>query len=135
MKKILFPTDGSKTANAALDFAIDIAKQEKGRIMVVFVADTTTDAYKAKKALIKAAGKKILEETEKKLEKKRIKVQTKLLEGNPKKEIVKAAKKLKADMIIMGTHGIGVLERTILGSVADAVVRSCHCPVVLVPHV
>ena len=115
MKKILFPTDGSETSQKAMDFAIDIAKQEKGKIIAVFVADTSTDAYKAKKVLIKGVGKKILEETEKKLKKKRISVATKLLEGTPKKEIPKVAKKMKVNMIVMGTHGHGTLMDAMMG--------------------
>lgn len=52
--------------------------------------------------------------------------------GNPAIEIVKAAKADKAHLIIMGTHGHGVLGRMLMGSVAQRVVSQCDVPVLLV---
>lgn len=52
--------------------------------------------------------------------------------GSPGVEIVKLAKKEKAHMIVMGTHGHGILGRALLGSVAHNVLTSCEIPVLLV---
>jgi nucleotide-binding universal stress UspA family protein len=52
--------------------------------------------------------------------------------GNPAIEIVKAAKADKAHLIVMGTHGHGVLGRMLMGSVAQRVVAQCDVPVLLV---
>ncbi|MBI2216941.1 MAG: universal stress protein [Candidatus Rokubacteria bacterium] len=55
--------------------------------------------------------------------------------GTPHVEIVKAARDDKADMIVMGTHGRTGLERLLLGSVAERVIRLAPCPVLTVrPH-
>jgi nucleotide-binding universal stress UspA family protein len=48
--------------------------------------------------------------------------------GNPGQEIVKAAKKEKAHMVVMGTHGHGILGRALLGSVAQNVLTGCDIP-------
>jgi len=56
------------------------------------------------------------------------------VEGPPAPEIVRVAREQSADLIVVGTHGRGLLARAILGSVADRVVRSAHCPVLVVTH-
>jgi len=52
--------------------------------------------------------------------------------GVPYKEIVGAAARERADLIVMGTHGRGGLDRALLGSVADRVIRLAPCPVMTV---
>lgn len=52
--------------------------------------------------------------------------------GPPADEIVKAARELHADLVVMGTRGRGGIERLFLGSVADRVIRGAPCPVVTV---
>ncbi len=53
--------------------------------------------------------------------------------GNAAAEIVKTAKDWPADLIVIGGHGRGRIERALLGSVADAVLRHAPCPVLIVP--
>lgn len=55
-------------------------------------------------------------------------------EGDPPQEIVIAADRWQADLVVVGTHGHGRLARLLLGSTAEAVVRSAHCPVLTVGH-
>ena len=52
--------------------------------------------------------------------------------GSVSEEIVRLAKDLKADLIVMGTRGHGGVRRAIAGSISDAVVRRAHCPVMTV---
>ena len=54
-------------------------------------------------------------------------------DGNPCQEIIDLAKSTEVGMIVMGTHGTGGLPRALLGSVADRVIRTSPCPVLLVP--
>lgn len=54
--------------------------------------------------------------------------------GSPGERICKAADDHKADLIVMGTRGLGVLRRTILGSVSDYVVHHAEVPVTIVPQ-
>jgi nucleotide-binding universal stress UspA family protein len=48
------------------------------------------------------------------------------------RSLASEAKKLKCDMIVMGTHGMGAVSGMLLGSVAAKTVHLAHCPVVLV---
>ncbi|MGA8514564.1 MAG: universal stress protein [Burkholderiaceae bacterium] len=52
--------------------------------------------------------------------------------GSAAEEIVKASKRRKAHLIVMGTHGHGLLGRMVMGSVAQRVVAECDMPVLLV---
>ena len=61
-----------------------------------------------------------------------VKIHTEMLEGVPAKEIVEFAEKKKADLIVMGTTGKTGLERILLGSVAERVIKNAHCPVLVV---
>lgn len=55
-----------------------------------------------------------------------------LVEGAPAAEIVKAALEWPADLVVIGSHGRGGLQRAILGSVAKAGMRRAPCPVLVV---
>jgi nucleotide-binding universal stress UspA family protein len=55
-------------------------------------------------------------------------------EGPAASEIVRVAQEQHVDLVVVGTHGRGVLARAILGSTADKVVRTAHCPVLVVTH-
>lgn len=61
-------------------------------------------------------------------------VETLVVEGAPATEVVRVAKEHACDLIVIGSHGRGGLSRMILGSVADRVVRTAHCPVMVVAH-
>ena len=53
--------------------------------------------------------------------------------GNPVAEVLKAADKIEADLIVIGSHGKGMLSYAFLGSVAEKLLRKCHRPVMVVP--
>jgi nucleotide-binding universal stress UspA family protein len=59
-------------------------------------------------------------------------VETTITEGPPAPKLADLARERKIDLIVMGTHGRGALARAILGSVADKVVRTAPCPVLVV---
>jgi nucleotide-binding universal stress UspA family protein len=54
------------------------------------------------------------------------------VEGDPKSQIIDAAKEWRADMIIMGSHGWSGLNRFLMGSVSEGVVRHSHCSVEII---
>jgi nucleotide-binding universal stress UspA family protein len=60
--------------------------------------------------------------------------QARLSEGGAAEEIVALAEELGADLIVMGSRGLGGLKRTLMGSVSDSVVRHAHCPVMVARH-
>uniref|UniRef100_J3M685 UspA domain-containing protein n=2 Tax=Oryza brachyantha TaxID=4533 RepID=J3M685_ORYBR len=61
-----------------------------------------------------------------------VKVETRVEKGDPREVICGAAEKAGADMLVMGSHGYGFLQRTLLGSVSNHCVQHCKCPVVVV---
>ncbi|CAL4914520.1 unnamed protein product [Urochloa decumbens] len=61
-----------------------------------------------------------------------VRVETCVEKGDPRDVICGAAEKAGADMVVMGSHGYGFLQRALLGSVSNHCVRNCKCPVVVV---
>ena len=66
--------------------------------------------------------------------KKNIQAETLVVKGIPYIEIIKAAKDLSADLIVMGTHGRTGLEHILIGSVAERVIQKASCPVLSIRH-
>jgi nucleotide-binding universal stress UspA family protein len=77
-------------------------------------------------------AEKVLKPITKFLERHDIAFTTRMAVGRPGEEIVKVATKEKAHLIVMGSHGHGILGRALLGSVAQNVLTSCDIPVLLV---
>lgn len=75
---------------------------------------------------------KVLKPVEKFLKGHEVSYKTDWVVGSASDEIIKAAKRCKAHMVVMGTHGHGVLGRIVMGSVAQRVVTGCDIPVLLV---
>jgi nucleotide-binding universal stress UspA family protein len=146
ISKILVPTDGSKTAQKAARFAVDLAKQLKASIIILsvfdwssFVASTSSDSAAAPQVLesiessLHEAAKKHGEAVKKLCDKHGIQSKTILTTGHPVEDIVKEAKRSKADLIVMGSHGRSALTAAVLGSVAYGVIhRDIKTPVLVV---
>ncbi len=137
--KILVPVDGSENSNKAINYAIDIAKKYAGSINLIHVvrsAATLTVApaevfLDITKQLIES-GKTILKESQEKLKEAGIEGTTEILQGHPGSQIVQFAEKMEADMIIMGSRGLGTVARFVLGSTSDYVSDNAKCPVLIV---
>ena len=148
IKKILVPIDGSKSADKALDFALDIAKKYSAKITIITVFDepspsllaqgsvfipNTTENYLEK---AKYFNEKILIEAQKKATNvnPKLKASTNLLTGRPADTIVEKAKKENFDLIVMGSRGLGGIKELLLGSVSDRVADRASCPVLIVKN-
>lgn len=139
---ILHPTDFSESATQAEKVAVRLARDSSGELVLIQVL-VETPLYGEGLLNMRGAQKvydaqrKWAEET---LEARAgqirrehgIKVRWALPAGAPFEEIVKAAQDERADMIVMGTHGRSGLNRLLLGSVAERVIRLAPCPVVTV---
>jgi len=138
--KILLAADGSSYTKKALAFLVthnEIAGGD-GQVVVVNVQPAMPPRVRS---MVGAAAvqdyhrdeaERVLRPIEKFLQRHAIAFTTRWSIGNPGAEIVKAAKKDKAQMIVMGTHGHGILGRAILGSVAQNVLTQVEIPVLLV---
>ena len=140
--KILVPTDFSAPALGALDHAASLAKADGATLHLVHAVDRVHFSKNLAKEYANAANIDQLLEKETaaataKLEKlaaplrrKKLKVEVSAHAGEPAKEILRAAKRTKADLVVMGTHGHTGLMRLLMGSVAEKVVREAPCPVI-----
>lgn len=134
-KKILVPIDFSKTSQKALNQAVALAKQSKATLVLIHVVTFSVAASVEQfsvidwyQSLIKDA-KKNLEKLKKSLS---LSVETVVETGVPFDVICKIAKKKKADLIVITTHGYSGLKHAILGSTAERVIRHANCPVLVI---
>jgi nucleotide-binding universal stress UspA family protein len=140
---ILVPIDGSETSTRGLNEAIKIAKSQGSQLCLVhivneFVLDFTFSPglYSANliESLVKA-GKAVLEAGESAAKREGVNAKSVLLEsigGVAADLILEQAKKVHADLIVMGTHGRRGIFRLALGSDAEQVVHAARVPVMLV---
>jgi nucleotide-binding universal stress UspA family protein len=138
IKKILVPTDFSEGSEPAVQYAAMMARVIKAHVCLVHViqpyayAMTETfnvvDHYSA----LKAIAEPMLDQARKGLQKAGLTVETDLLSGVAHREILEKARRIGADLIVMGTHGRSGVDHLLLGSVAEKVVRLAPCPVLTV---
>lgn len=138
-KNIVIATDGSENSRKATFCGIKIAKLSGATVYAVHVIDTpsiVSEVWTAGKDLIHEMmvrdGKKILSETKKIIEDSGVEVKDVLLNGHPGEEIIKFAEDNNMDLIVMGTLGATGLEKFLMGSVAEKVVRHSKVPVMVV---
>jgi len=135
--RILIATDGSEKNRVALDEGIKIARATGATVYAVYVIDTGTfssmsgdiplgDTYRLFQTEAEQAFARI------KSQAGDVKVETSILEGRPAAEIVKFAVTKKIDLIVIATQGKRGLERLLLGSVAEEIIRSAPCKVLVV---
>jgi nucleotide-binding universal stress UspA family protein len=138
--KILLAADGSKLTKKALAF---LATHEtlcgpKDQLTVLHVQAPVPPRVKATlgAAVVRDyhqdEAKKVLAPIERFLDRHDINYRTTWVVGPPTDEILALAKREKAQMIVMGTHGHGMIGRAIMGSVAQRVVTGASVPVLLV---
>lgn len=136
---ILHPTDYSDCASYAFEVAVELARLHEARLLVLHVAESfgpeqvsfgeietqpqpaghMSFLYKQLRQVMPPLGANIP-------------VEYVLLEGDPGTHIVKAARELHCDLIVMGTYGRSTLSRLIAGSVTQKVTRTAPCAVLTV---
>jgi universal stress protein A len=140
LKTILVPIDFSEGSEKALDYAVPFAMQFGARITVLHIAQVyccaSEFAYmpveqeemheRMRQRLGELAASRIGPE---------IMGGTVVRDGTPCDEIIRAARDLKADIIVINTHGYTGLKHMLMGSTAELVVRNAPCPVLVVREV
>ena len=139
--RILWPTDFSPLAKAALPHAVGLAMEANAELVLLHVLPSP-GAYMvpdmAEAAWIpllrkgRAAAQAHLRRLEKQVTGPHLRTHTVLTEGVAFHKIVRAAKRLRCDLIVMATHGQTGLVHAIMGSVAENVLRRALCPVLTV---
>jgi nucleotide-binding universal stress UspA family protein len=142
-RKILVAVDGSAPATKGLREAIRLAKSEGARLFILNVVDefyafAPLDGLAPSVDLVpmlREGGEKILAKAKRVADAAEVKstpVLREMLSGPAADPIVREAKKLGADLIVLGTHGRRGVRRMVLGSDAEQVVRLASVPVLLV---
>ncbi len=136
-EKLLLATDGSESAEAAIQEAVNIAKVCSSRLYVISVVEVNPEYEALAPQIVEKAETETnehLESVKKKAEKEGIRCEVIAHQGEePYRFIVDEAVKLKADMIIMGSHGRTGLKRLMMGSVTSRVIGHAPCKVLVVP--
>jgi nucleotide-binding universal stress UspA family protein len=145
VSKILVATDGSETAWKAVRYAVDLAKQTGAAITALSVIDRTllTQSIPAVAAptrlmepvedYLRQAAEAYIEKAGQFCRKNGIGFSKVIRTGHPVDEIVKEAVKSKADLIVMGSRGRGIMKAAVLGSITSGVIhRNTKIPVLIV---
>ncbi|OOG36722.1 universal stress protein [Polaromonas sp. A23] len=138
--RILFAADGSKYTKKALAFLVthESLAGPDGEVVVLNVQAPVPGRVKTMLGSAEVAAyhaeesQKVLAAIERFLKRHKIAFKTLAVVGSPTAEILRAAKREKAHLIVMGTHGHGLLGRAVMGSVAQRVVTDSDIPVLLV---
>ena len=133
-RRILVTTDFSEGTADALEYAFSIAQENESRITLLHViSDIAMDVSRKYR-------ESIIDGVERKLEGlvpdeawEWCDIHTKVEVGHPYQLIERTLERDKPDLLVMNIHGKGMLDRALLGSTAERVVRSAKCPVLLIP--
>jgi nucleotide-binding universal stress UspA family protein len=137
---ILVAIDLSAHSEKALECAIGLARRLGGKIHLIHSfhvpipgppPDATVIPREAMTASREVAARK-LEAMRQRVEAEGVETVLHLRPGHPVSEIAETAKEVGADLIVMGTRGLGGLQHVLLGSVAEPMLRTAPCPVLTV---
>jgi nucleotide-binding universal stress UspA family protein len=137
-KRIIVPVDGSSYAERAAKKALFLARQTGAEVIVVYVIDTPRltntippdEISRTWFDILRTQGLKVLGNIQKTAKRIHVKIETKLLEGIPSEVIMKEAR--KDDLIVMGCKGMTAIDRLLMGSVCENVVRHANAQVMVV---
>lgn len=130
-KTILAPVDFSMNARKALEMAANLLPESGGRLIVEHVVDTrplppyaTETVMEEERERAESALDALMDEMSLAVEVERV-----ISVGVPYERISESARERNADLVVMGTQGLGALDRLLLGSVTERVLRIAPCPV------
>jgi nucleotide-binding universal stress UspA family protein len=135
--RILVPTDGSPGMDSVVAHAASLAEVHGATLDFVYVVNTAAFANLPMETSWEGLCETLRDEGEAALDAAAesagdVPHERHLLEGGPSREITAYATRSDADLVVMGTHGRGGIDRILLGSVAERVVRSSSVPVLTV---
>jgi nucleotide-binding universal stress UspA family protein len=139
IRRILHPTDFSGASRSAFDRALALARDSRAEMAILHVLAPVIpvmgegyippQTYEAIDAAAHKGAQRKLDALVARARKAGVRARGLLVEGSAHERIVRAAKGLRADLIVMGTHGRSGLARLFVGSVASRVVSAAPCPV------
>jgi nucleotide-binding universal stress UspA family protein len=134
---ILVPTDGSPAAEAAIDHAIDLAGKYDATVHGLYVVDASAFASidAGTEMVVEALeqeGQRAVEAIQQHGDEAGVEVETHVVSGTAYRSILDYVDAEGIDLVVMGTHGRRGIQRFLLGSVTERVVRSSDVPVLTV---
>ena len=138
LERILVPVDFSDCSLDALQYAVVVAQQAQASLMLLHVLEPVSYGldfdlgHFRSREDVRESWTKRLEKLAATHQHPHMPIEYRLRGGFPSDSILDAAKTLPCDLIVMGTHGRRGISHTISGSVAEAVLRKAHCPVIAV---
>ena len=138
---ILFPTDGSELSEQGIDHAVSLARAYDAELHALFVINQAVyaghpndmDREKIQNQL-RESGSRSLEELEAAAEEAGVPLSSTVLSGIPYEQIIEYVESNDVDLVVMGTHGRSGLDRMLLGSTTEKVLRLSPVPVHCVPR-
>jgi universal stress protein A len=150
-RKVLYPTDFSELAEVAKEYVKKLKEANAREVLILhvvhplefslpqfddpFALDVATiySNLPEMERLILQNNEKRLKELEKEFKELGFQTKTLMTVGDPKSEIVRIAEEEKVNVIVIGYHGKGIIERILeMGSTAKAVIKDAKCPVLVV---
>lgn len=134
--RILLPTDGSRGNDRAIEQAIDLAALTGAELHVLFVVEDMPYAPEMMDGRVQERlqeiGKDAIADIRERADDAGVGIETAIEDGKPHRAILEYADDESIDCIVMGTHGRSGLDRYLLGSVTERVVRAAEIPVLTV---
>ena len=144
-RKILCPVDFSESSLDAVAYAINMAEEADARLTLLHVIELRpvwsqeSIAFEVDMARIRdrmvAEARRRLHELVPEQAKAYCTVETCVVEGRAHREIVRYATEQRCDLVVMGVHGRGALDRMLFGSTTHQVIRAAACPVLIARRV
>ncbi|MFQ5815596.1 MAG: universal stress protein [Candidatus Hydrothermarchaeaceae archaeon] len=138
-KRILIPIDGSEPSEKAAEHGVKLATAVGAEIVCLYVIDISaftgipTEAiWENMRGLLEEEGKGALSGVEEMAEKNNVKFESIVKDGIPSEDIARTAGEKDIDVIVMGTAGRSGLDKFLLGSVTEKVMRTAPCPVLVI---
>ncbi len=142
IKNILLPTDFSNLSLTAASYAIELASQYGAKIHLLHVIEKKPPILairaidiseeKIMKSIEDAAKESLKKALDKINNQNTVEIKSILLKGNDYEEIVNYSQQQNIDVIVIATHGRTGLLHTLVGSVAEKVIRYAKCPVLVI---
>ena len=138
LKKVLVPTDFSDSARHAFSYGVSFAREYHAELVLLHVVENLTVGYASDLFPVPMAevfqeisgyARTELQKLAEEARQKGIVVSELVVQGKPSAEIIRHAAENDVDMIVLGTHGKGMLDKALFGSTAERVIRRAPCPV------
>ena len=143
-RRVLHPTDFSKASSAAFARSLVEARQTRRELVLLHVLSPAIplagagegymapSVYEQMSQSARGRAQKQMDRLLAKAKAARVRARGLVVEGVAHEQITRAAKRLRADLIVMGTHGRRGIARALIGSVTESVVRTSATPVLTV---